>query len=151
RPYWTPDSKYLFFRWNPDKAPSDSLYYITREDPTPHKAPYSLLESTVAENRVRYNSTHTAYTFARDGDIFWADARTGKEKRITQTMEAETNPAFSFHDTRIVYLRNFNLYAWDIATGLTEQLTNFQRTAPPKKETPNAQEKWLDRDQLQYI
>ncbi|MDP4148286.1 MAG: prolyl oligopeptidase family serine peptidase [Bacteroidota bacterium] len=151
RPYWSTDGKYLFFRWNPDKAPSDSIYYISREDPTPRKAPYSLLESTFAENRVHYNKARTSYTFSRDGDIFWGDARTRKEKRITQTLDAETNPVFSFHDTRIVYTRNFNLYSWDITTGLTEQLTNFQRASPPKKDPPTAQEKWLADDQLQHI
>jgi dipeptidyl aminopeptidase/acylaminoacyl peptidase len=151
RPYWSPDGKYLFFRWNPDKAPSDSLYYITRDDMTPRKAPYSLQQSNISQARVRYNSTRTAYTYSRDGDIFWADAKDGKEKRITQTQDIESNPAWSFHDTKIVYTRNVNLFAWDISSGLTEQLTNFQKTAAPKKEALNSQEKWLADDQLEYI
>jgi dipeptidyl aminopeptidase/acylaminoacyl peptidase len=152
RPYWTPDGKTLFFHWNPDKALSDSIYYITNEDPTPRKASYSLLQSTVSDARVRYNSNHTAYTYARDGDIFWADPKGGKGKRITRTLDIETGPGYSFHDTRIVYTRSGNLYSWEIATGLTEQLTNFQKTAAPaKKELPTAQEKWLADDQLRNI
>ena len=150
-PYWSPDGKYLFFFWNPDKAPSDSIYYITKEDLTPHKASYGLLHSTVSEEQVHYNSARTAYTFSREGDIFWADTQTSKEKRITQTLDTESNPAWSFHDTRIVYTRNSNLFAWDITTGLTEQLTNFQKSAAPKKEAPNSQEKNLADEQLQNI
>src|SRR5664279_3763536 len=61
-PYWSPDGKYLFFYWNPDKAPSDSIYYITKEDLTPHKASYNLLQTTVSEATVNYNSTRSAYT-----------------------------------------------------------------------------------------
>jgi dipeptidyl aminopeptidase/acylaminoacyl peptidase len=150
-PYWSPDGKYLFFYWNPDKAPSDSIYYITKEDLTPHKASYSLIQSTVSEAQVHYNSAHTAYTFNRDGDIFWTDSKDGKEKRITQTLDIESNPSWSFHDSKIVYTRSSNLFAWDIATGLTEQLTNFQKTAAPKKESLNPQEKSLAQDQLYYI
>jgi dipeptidyl aminopeptidase/acylaminoacyl peptidase len=150
-PYWTPDGKYLFFNWNPDKAPSDSIYYITKEDLTPHKASYKLLQSTVSEEQVLYNSTRTAYTFARGGDIFWTDTGDGKEKRITQTLDMESNPGWSFHDSCIVFTRNSNLFAWDIRTGFTRQLTNFQKTAVPKKEVPNPQEKNLADEQLRYM
>ena len=150
-PYWSPDGKYLFFFWNPDEAPSDSIYYITKEDLTPHKASYNLLQSTVSEATVHYNSARTAYTFSRDGDIFWSDTRDGKEKRITQTLDNESNPTWSFHDSCIVYTRSSNLFAWDITTGLTKQITNFQKSVAPKKEVPNSQEKSLTDDQLHYM
>ena len=153
-PYWSWDGKYLFFSWNPEKAVSDSIYYITKEEPKPQKASFSLLNSTLPASAVSYNLTRTAVTYSRDGDIFIADPKTGKEKRITRTVDRETDPQFSFHDTRIVFTRNSNLYSWEIPTGLTEQLTNFQRTAAPPKEekTPgNQQEKWLQDDQLKYF
>ena len=154
-PWWSRDGKYLFFNWNPDKASSDSLYYITGENRRPQKAPFSLQHSTVAAEAVRYNTAHTAFTYTRDGDIFWTDNKSGKETRITNTVDKEGDPVFSFHDHKIVYTRNSNLYAWDLATGLTEQLTNFQRTAEPskddKKESLNAQERWLQNDQLQQF
>jgi hypothetical protein len=28
-PFWNADGSKLFFEWNPEKAPSDSLYFIT--------------------------------------------------------------------------------------------------------------------------
>jgi len=153
-PFWSQDGKYLFFKWNPDKAPDDSLYYITREDHHPQKAPYSLLQSIVNDENVSYNNTHTAGVFTRNGDIFLIDTKTNKEKRVTHTMEPESNPVFSFHNTRIVYNRGGNLFSWDIATGQMEQLTNFQHTAAPpqeKKDNLNRQEQWLQQDQLQLF
>lgn len=154
-PYWSRDGKYLFFSWNPEKAPGDSIYYITKEDRHPQKAAFQLQQNNIAAEAAQYNSAHTACTYSRDGDIFWADSKTGKEKRITNTVDKESNPLFSFHDNKIVYTRNSNLFAWDITTGLTEQLTNFQRTAEPpkeeKKESLNPQEKWLHDDQLRQF
>ena len=35
--YWSADSKYLLFSWNPDKKVSDSIYYITPTSLTPQK------------------------------------------------------------------------------------------------------------------
>ena len=37
-PNWSQDSKTLYFLWNPGKAPSDSLYYISNNNLTPIKA-----------------------------------------------------------------------------------------------------------------
>jgi len=153
-PFWSQDGKYLFFKWNPGKAPDDSLYYITREDHHPQKAPYSLLRSIVNNDNVSYNNTHTAGVFTRDGDIFMLDTKTGKEKRITRTMDPESSPVFSFHNSRIVYNRGGNLFSWDLTTGETEQLTNFQHTAAPpdeKKDNLTRQERWLQQDQLQLF
>jgi dipeptidyl aminopeptidase/acylaminoacyl peptidase len=168
-PYWSSDSRYLFFSWNPEKAITDSIYYITKDNIVPQKTSASFLQSVIDANNITYNISRSAYTFSKDGDIFLTDAKNGKQKRITQTTEYESNPVFSFNETKIVYSRNQNLYAWDIVSGLTTQLTNFQKgTAPAqpearpaagrrrpqpikddKKETLNAQEKWLQNDQLE--
>ena len=37
-PQWSQDGKYLYFRWNPDKALADSIYYISLANKTPVKA-----------------------------------------------------------------------------------------------------------------
>ena len=101
-------------------------------------------QNLLRPNEAAYNSTYSQYTFSRDGDIFFTDIKTGKERRVTATTEAETQPLFSFNDSKIVFSRNQNLYAWDIADGLTTQLTNFQKAAmPPKKDVVSAEEKWL--------
>ncbi|HVM86788.1 MAG TPA: prolyl oligopeptidase family serine peptidase [Puia sp.] len=151
-PYWSSDSKYLLFNWNPEKTISDSVYYISKENITPQKASFSFLQDIISVHSIAYNNTRTAFTFSKNGDIFITDRKTGKQKRITQTQDAETNPAFAFNDTKIVYEKNQNLYAWDIATGLTTQLTDFKKGADLKKEKKDsldAQEKWLEKDALQ--
>jgi len=153
-PYWSGDGKYLFFKWNPDRQLDDSLYYITKEDPHPRKAPYTLQHSAVSTVNLTYNTTHSAFTFTRDGDIFYTEVKTDKEKRITRTADKESSPLFSFRDSRIVYNQGGNLYSWDIVTGATEQLTNFQHIPPPaneKKDNLTRQEKWLQNDQLQQF
>jgi len=164
---WSNDGKYLFFNWNPDKAPSDSVYYITSENLTPMKTDFHLRESVVLSRNVTYNSRRTAFTYSENGDIYVGEVKSGRIKRITQTGERESNPFFSFQETKIVYTKNQNLYAWDIESGETIQLSDFQkgekpvlenispnprrrqaRTPEEKKENLSAQEKWLQKDQL---
>ncbi|MET0394588.1 MAG: prolyl oligopeptidase family serine peptidase [Chitinophagaceae bacterium] len=151
-PQWSMDSRTLYFTWNPDQAPDDSLYLITLTTTTPVKATVADKQNRVAATALTWNTGRTAYVYAKDGDICYADVKSGITRRILQTTEAETNPQFSFSDTKIVYARSQNLYAWDIATGETWQLTNIKTgPAAPKKESTNPQEDWLKKDQLNYM
>lgn len=169
-PQWTADGKTLFFNWNPGKTEADSIYYITPGNRIPQKASVTQKQNLVAGNTLEYNKARTAYTYNKDGDIFYTDIKAGKTRRITETTDSENNPRFSFADTRIVFTRNQNLYAWDIATGETQQLTNLKAggsattagSATPRAganssgaragaESGSQQEAWLKKDQLQYF
>lgn len=124
-PFWSTGSDTLFFNWNPDKNPSDSLYFITTKNHTPQKATVTQKQSVLNPRGVNYNSTHTALVFAIDGDIFYKTLKDNKTISVTQTVTRENNPVFSFNDKAIVYQSGQNLMSWDIANGQTSQLTNF--------------------------
>ncbi|MEO8403713.1 MAG: prolyl oligopeptidase family serine peptidase, partial [Chitinophagaceae bacterium] len=117
-------------------------------------------QNRVNDDNVTYNNARTTFVYSKDGDIFFTDKKTNKTKRITQTTDPEFGPRFSFKETKIVYTRNQNLYAWDIASGETLQLTNIKtanNNTPPvrggsgNKENGNQQEEWLKNDQLHYF
>ncbi len=165
---WSVDGKMLFFNWNPDRELADSLYYITLQNQTPVKATLAQQQALVTSNAARYNKVQNAYVYNKDGDVFYTDTKTGKTRRVTETTDFETNPQFSFNETKIVYSRSQNLYAWDIATGETQQLTNLKtgeasgagqavgpragRSAAPRAAAAGSpQEEWLKKDQLQYF
>jgi dipeptidyl aminopeptidase/acylaminoacyl peptidase len=130
-PFWTADGKYLLFNWNPDNAASDSVYYISANALTPQKTNWPFRQAAIADNLVRYNTQRNQYVYAFEGDIYWVNVKTGARRRITHTTETEGNTQFSFKDSKIVYTRDQNLYAWDLQTGLTTQLTNFRSVAVP--------------------
>jgi Tol biopolymer transport system component len=152
-PVWSADGKTLFFQWNPENNFSDSAWYITVDNRIPVKASVHQKTNFISPNEVTYNRLETALTYSQNADIFYKDVKTGKIKRITQTTEAETNPVFSFNDSKIIYTRQQNLYAWDINTGETIQLTNV-RTGDQGGKTNTSlsqQEQWLKNEQLQYF
>ena len=151
---WSNDGKYIYFNWNPEKALADSVYYITLTNKTPVKATPAEVQSFRVPANFVYNSSRSAYLYAREGDIFYTEVKTGKIKRIIQTAEAETSPQFSFNDTKVVYTRGQNLYAWDISSGETIQLTNLTTGNQPGRAGTTAssvQEEWLKNDQLAHF
>ncbi|MBC7948626.1 MAG: S9 family peptidase [Chitinophagaceae bacterium] len=161
-PTWTQDGQYLYFNWNPTKSISDSLYYISLQNKVPMKAIPIETHNYNGTGNYIYNLARTQYVFAKDGDIFIGDTKTNKLRRITQTVDPESAPRFSFNETAVVYNRGQNLYAWDIITGETRQLTHLrgaadgaQRSTTPTTRTSTTgtipQEEWMKNDQLQYF
>jgi len=166
---WSDDGQHLYFNWNPDRAPADSVYSISLKDHTPVKLSIRQKQTLTTLDDAVWNLARTAFVYEKDGDIFFKDTKTGKTKHIIQTTEKETGPRFSFNDTKIVFTSNQNLYAWDIATGEMMQLTNL-KSMPANTVQQDAQQSrslrgtknselsadslqadWLKNDQLQYL
>jgi dipeptidyl aminopeptidase/acylaminoacyl peptidase len=151
-PFWNADGDRIYFKWNPDKAPSDSLYFITVQNSIPVKATMMEKQDVVRAESIRYNLKRTAFVYSKDGDIFYQIMKPKKTYRITQTEQSEYNPQFSFNEKQIVYNRDRNLFAFNITTGETRQLTNF---LPGKKvekdDNLSKEDQWLKNDQVKYL
>lgn len=150
---WSYDGKELYFDWNPDQADNDSLYAVSLATKTPQKMSSDQRQKLLTSNAIRYNLTRTAFTYVKNGDVFFVYKKNGRVQQLTKTVGQETNPRFSFGETRVVYTLNENLFSWDIATGETEQLTNFQTRKPADagEQKLTEEEAWLRKDQLQYF
>jgi dipeptidyl aminopeptidase/acylaminoacyl peptidase len=148
---WSPDGRTVYFSWNPEQATSDSIYYITLENKIPLKASVSQKQSMITADNLLYNNARTGYTYAKDGDIFYTELKPYRTRRVTQTTERETDAQFCFNETKIVYNRGGNLFAWDIASGETQQLTNIRTENKQRNRDSTQQEQWLRRDQLEYF
>jgi dipeptidyl aminopeptidase/acylaminoacyl peptidase len=171
-PFWSDDSRTLYFNWNPVQAKNsptlgestrgestrgDSLYKVTFT-----RAPRS--QSLVASQPIKvspserrtlptataptYNRAYTKRLFDRQGDLFWVDVKTGTIRQLTNTVETEADPNFSGDEQRVVFRRTGNLFSIDLKTGELTQLTDF-RTGTKKAEPKlTDEEKFLKQDQL---
>ncbi|TDH28837.1 S9 family peptidase [Segetibacter sp. 3557_3] len=128
---WAMDSKSVLFNWNPERNVSDSVYAYTVQTKSITKANYNQALQTAATGNGSYNTARTQLAYAYRNDIFLLDIKTNKTTRITQTEDIENNARFAARDQWIVFNRNQNLYAWDLQTGVTRQLTNFARSTEP--------------------
>jgi dipeptidyl aminopeptidase/acylaminoacyl peptidase len=125
--FWSYDSKTIYFNWNPEGKVSDSVYAFSIGDAAPRKAGYAEVQKTQAMNNAVYNSSRTQMLYTYRGDLYLVDLKQNKTIRITQTEDFESNPRFVQKDSWIAYNRGQNLYAWNLQTGVTLQLTNISR------------------------
>lgn len=146
---WSPESKTLYFNWNPENYVSDSLYSITPPSLSPGKVSPAARKN-LPSNNYRYNKTFTKCTFEKNGDIFLYDVASKTNLQITNTVEREFAPVFSGDDQKIIFTSRQNAFSWDIKSGRVSQITDFRSG---KKSTTNVtdQERWLKKDQLAYF
>lgn len=151
---WDRDGDQIYFMWNPTFALSDSLYSYKLGQSAPNKmtnqSPLgSAKNAYLTEEDLTFSNDRSMWIYELNNDIFFQSTAMSFPIAVTSTTELERNPVFSFNETEVVYTKGDNLFAWNIASGSTLQLTNFVRGMPSKsnnKET--SQDAWLHRDQL---
>ena len=148
--FWAEDGKQLYFNWNPDKNPGDSLYTISTSNRIPQKVSPAVRRTLPALNG-NYNRTRTKKLYEKNGDIFLLDVSTGKTTQITFTTEREFNPTFSSDERKVVFIAGMNLFSWEIGTGVFVQLSDFRKGTKKSDAKLTDQDKWLKADQLAYF
>jgi len=149
---WSDDGEYYYFRWNPDNEDEKSLYKIkvgttdilkvSEEEEENLPSPYGSL-----------NKDKTKKLYTKDGDIYLLNIKNGEKKRITNTVERESNPKFLNDESIVAFIKSTNLYLFDTGSGTINQLTNFKKgkKKKPDKKQLSDQEQWVKDRQLELI
>ena len=145
--HWSEDSKTIYFDWNPDANPGDSLYQYSLNDKKISKV--SLAErKIVPARRGVYNRLRTLKTYAKNGDIYLLDCKTYQIRQFTNTVEAEGSPVFSGDEQRIIFEKEDNLFSIALSSGMLTQHTDFKSGTKKAEAKKSDEEKWLEGDQL---
>lgn len=150
RVYWGEHSEYLYFNWNPDGTPGDSLYRITNNNTTPQKVSWSVRKVLPAQ-RGSYNLSRTKKLYTKNGDIYLYDLANRTEKQITNTVDRESSPSFAYNEEDVLFLQANNLYSWNQDSGVTTQLTNFKKGKEEKDKMPSKQNAWIENEEMALI
>ncbi|WP_338732422.1 S9 family peptidase [Mangrovimonas cancribranchiae] len=143
---WSENSNDIYFSWNPDNDTIRSTYKVNVATKAIEKMTFNDLKAKTSHGD--FSSDFTMKVYAKGGDIFLMNTHNYSIKRITHTVERESNPVFSGDNKSIVYKKGNNLYQWDINSGTTKQLTYFKTGKKPYDKKSSSQEEWLENDQL---
>ncbi|SOD79759.1 prolyl oligopeptidase family serine peptidase [Spirosoma fluviale] len=161
-PFWSDDSKTLYFNWNPDRALGDSLYKVTFTSTTPRSGRAKSLAASQpvkvspTERRAlptppvsAFNLAYSQRVFDRQGDLFLLDLKSGSVRQLTNTVETETDPVFSGDQKQVIFRRSgSNLFSMYLKTGELTQLTDFKAGTKKAEAKLTDEEKVLKQDQL---
>lgn len=144
---FTADGQWIYFRWltpgakwNEDMKP---YRVAARAGATPELVTDAHMDSVAPMLATgRRSKTGAMEVFAANGDLWLRTRSKGAvtHRRITQTNTFESDPKFSLDEKAIFFVRDGNVYAFEIATGLTRQITDIRSgTAPRDAEAPKGQ------------
>lgn len=148
--FWHPNSKEIFFSWNPTNDSLRSTYHVSAPfSESPLKWPSNKRFPFPPGGLVSKNKD---FRFVlRDGDIFRQKLPDGQMTPFMITSERESNLGFAHGDSVLTFQKNNNLFSLNLLDGTLRQITNFtdikMNVASPK----NTAEKWLEKEQLELF
>ena len=145
---WSPDSRKVYFNWNPNAADRDSLYVAGAKDGSPHQV--TLEErKTRPESRGSWDRSFTRWVYSKNGDLFILDVKSGNVRTLTATLDFESSPAFTLDGKAVTFDRDDNVYRIDLASGLLTQLSDFREGSKrDEDEEPEGSQGWVKKENL---
>lgn len=139
---WSPDSRYIYFRWHQPGVDTARMVYRVRPQGGAPERLADVDADTILAGNAEWDRSRTRAVFVIKGDlVLWEK---GSRRYLTKTREGEFGPRFSDDGHRIFFQREGNLYAIDLRNGQLAQLTDIRRGDPPREEPePKGQRKYL--------
>ena len=150
---WGPDSDYIYFDYNPDKNPSDSLYRVSIENPKQIEKVSWQEENKLLPSSGDFNKARNMKVYTRHGDLFLYKLEKQEEQKLLELNGSISNPQFLNDETRLSFILADNAFVFDLESGGIKKLTNINSgTKEEKKEKElSAQEQWLQDENLELL
>ena len=150
--FWSSDSKQIYFNYNPEKNPTDSLYKI---EPAAGAKPMkvSVQEERTLKKEAIYSADENLKLYKKGNQVLLEDLK----KRKTTTLFDWYGPLeklkFLANENYISFSSDLNFYWFDRTTNRLEKLTSITNGSKPAKTKPAESEKtnFLEKENLALL
>jgi dipeptidyl aminopeptidase/acylaminoacyl peptidase len=154
---WTPDSRWIYFRWDRPGTPWREKLHWFRVRPVAGAAPEAVSDASadsmaplLAAGSLSPDRRSRAVTAG--GDLWIVDLTGGAPRRLTDTRVAESGAQFGADGRSVFFTRDDNLFGIELASGLVTQLTDIRKGTAPKDAKPDTgQRGYLERAQMELF
>ncbi len=127
---WSADGKWIYFSWlepgSDWRLPSKSFRVRAEAGAKPERVTDAQMDSVAPLlDNGRYSADQKLKVVSSNGDLFIID-QSGAVRRLTQTLETESNPTFSSDGRHVYFVRDNNVYSVALDGGLVQQLTDIR-------------------------
>jgi dipeptidyl aminopeptidase/acylaminoacyl peptidase len=147
---WDEHGERIYFNYNRDQDPEDSLYYIDIKSKQLEKVSWEEERKLVSFQGV-YNADHTIKVYIKNNHLVLYHIKDRSEKNLL-TLEGRISHLDFLGNTNVLAFRNGNnVYALDLDNGNLRKLTDIRSGEKPSEKKASEQETWLKEDNLDLL
>lgn len=150
---WDEKGEIIYFNYNPEGNPSDSLYKINIKSPDKFEKVSLEERRGLIPGNADSNFSKTLKVYTTNGDLILFDKATGQKSTLISFGDRISNAKFLSDESKIAFQANNNIYVLDRTNGKLSKITRIASgtKAETKPETLEQREKWLKEDNLDLL
>ena len=146
---WSEDSKIIYFNYNLQKDPADSLYkiYLNSRD--------NILKVSREEQKNllpgsgSYSRDRSKKIFNKNGTLMLWEQRNNNTRQLIDLGEGISDPRFLWDENKVSFTMNSNLFVYNLSTGSLEKITNIRNgDNQDKSANSTTKEAWVREENL---
>ncbi|MEP6260255.1 MAG: S9 family peptidase [Gillisia sp.] len=146
---WSEDSKTIYFNYNLEKDPSDSLYKIHLNSGDKIVKVSREEQNNLLPGSGNYSRDRSKKIFVKDEALMLWERRNNKTQKLLHLGERISDPRFLYDENKVSFTMNNNLFVYNLATGSLEKITNIRSgDKQDKTEKTSAKEDWVKEENL---
>ncbi|MFD2201114.1 S9 family peptidase [Shivajiella indica] len=150
---WDDKGETIYFDYNPEGNPADSLYKINIKNPSQIEKVSVAEKKGIVPANADINMAKTHKVFGKSGDLVLFDILSGERKTLLSLGDRINNAKFLANDSRIAFQSSNNMYVYDLKVGKLEKITQIKSGNKPEEKTEKLEkrEEWLKEDNLALL
>lgn len=150
---WDDKGEIIYFDYNPEGNPSDSLYKIHIKNPSKIEKVGLQEKKSFIPSNAAVNKNKNLKLYASNGDLILYDAVKGSKNTLISFGERISNPQFLANEKNVSFVSGNNIFLYELETGKLKRLTRIQAGNKPEDKEPKIEEreKWLKEDNLSLL
>lgn len=148
--HWGEHGERIYFNYNLQKDPEDSLYMISLGNRDEVEKVHWKEQRSIIPSRGSYNRGKTKKIFTRNGTLVLYDLKKRKEQEILQLGSGISDAKFLADENQVSFTFEKNAYVFDLKEGSLRQLTRIQSGKQKNGEEAELpeQKQWLEKENL---
>lgn len=150
---WNEHSDAIYFDYNKDNDPADSLYRISLKSQNTIEKVNWREEKNRVPNRGSYNASKSKKIYVKNNALFIYDVKSRKELKVLEFLNSLYNPVFLADEKNIAFISDNNAYVFTLSSQTLKKVTNIKNSDDSKKKEEKLTDKanWLKEDNLQLL
>ncbi|TBW27083.1 S9 family peptidase [Gramella sp. KN1008] len=151
--HWGIHSENIYFDYNPENNPADSLYRININNPEKIMKVTASQERELVPRNGDFNDNRSKKVYIKNGDLFIYEMRSKEKRELLDLPFSIEDPVFLMNEDHIAFEAEDNAFLYDLENGRLKQLTNIKSGSKPdtKDKKLSSKDDWIQQENLELL